>query len=390
MLNAHFCCEQDSEYKDMNWTELSSIWLRAVVLVWLAHQTISTAHADCSAPAPVCAWTSKIVGIKTPNMIASGVQISPDFIVTNRHVAEDHREVLTRNHKVALRPATPIPHDFAADLVVLRLQDSEAALPAKVEAASMSSPQLYVVGFDQGRNAARVYTPAEFAHYPNSTAFPQARIHTDARALPGNSGGAVVDAEGRLVGILASGDGKLSEVIPAEHINVLLSRSGPQHETAFFDQGKALRICADTLYFAAEIPRNPPLPLIRKISDNCMKARNKQLYDQAGQLFGKWWMFTESEQFLLLSQTADPNSPNTLMSLAVTYHLDRRPEKGRPVLRRYLELDPANAQALRLGIQTAGLLKDRAFADEVLELMRQHNPAALPLAESFISEAFAN
>ena len=374
----------------MKRTNLSSIWLKGFLFLWLASRGISTAYADCSAPAPVCAWTSKIVGIKTPNMIASGVQISPDFIVTNRHVAEDHQQVLTRNHKAALRPAVPIPHDFAADLVVLRLQDSEAALPARVEVATISSQQLYVVGFDQGRNAARVYKPAEFAHYPDSASFPQARIHTDARALPGNSGGAVVDADGRLVGILASGDGKLSEVIPAEHINVLLSRSGPQHETAFFDQGKALRICADTLYFAAEIPRNPPLPLIRKITDNCRKANNKQLYDQAGQLFGKWWMFVESEQFLLLSQTADPNSPNTLMSLAVTYHLDRRPEQGRPVLKRYLELDPANAQALRLGIQTAGLLKDRPFADEVLELMRQHNPAALPLAESFISEAFAN
>ena len=374
----------------MKRTNLSSIWLKGFLFLWLTSHGISTAYADCSAPAPVCAWTSKIVGIKTPNMIASGVQISPDFIVTNRHVAEDHQQVLTRNHKAALRPAVPIPHDFAADLVVLRLQDSEAVLPARVEVATISSQQLYVVGFDQGRNAARVYKPAEFAHYPDSASFPQARIHTDARALPGNSGGAVVDADGRLVGILASGDGKLSEVIPAEHINVLLSRSGPQHETAFFDQGKALRICADTLYFAAEIPRNPPLPLIRKITDNCRKANNKQLYDQAGQLFGKWWMFVESEQFLLLSQTADPNSPNTLMSLAVTYHLDRRPEQGRPVLKRYLELDPANAQALRLGIQTAGLLKDRPFADEVLELMRQHNPAALPLAESFISEAFAN
>ena len=374
----------------MKRTNLSSIWLKRFLFLWLASHGISTAYADCSAPAPVCAWTSKIVGIKTPNMIASGVQISPDFIVTNRHVAEDHQQVLTRNHKAALRPAVPIPHDFAADLVVLRLQDSEAVLPARVEVATISSQQLYVVGFDQGRNAARVYKPAEFAHYPDSASFPQARIHTDARALPGNSGGAVVDADGRLVGILASGDGKLSEVIPAEHINVLLSRSGSQHETAFFDQGKALRICADTLYFAAEIPRNPPLPLIRKITDNCRKANNKQLYDQAGQLFGKWWMFVESEQFLLLSQTADPNSPNTLMSLAVTYHLDRRPEQGRPVLKRYLELDPANAQALRLGIQTAGLLKDRPFADEVLELMRQHNPAALPLAESFISEAFAN
>ena len=78
------------------------------------------------------------------------------------------------------------------------------------------------------------------------------------------------------------------------------------------------------------------------------------------------------------------------MSLAVTYHLDRQPDKERPVLRRYLALDPANPQALRLGIQTAGLLKDKEFADQVLALMRQHNPAALPLAEAFVTEAFAN
>ena len=121
-----------------------------------------------------------------------------------------------------------------------------------------------------------------------------------------------------------------------------------------------------------------------------MKARNKQLYDQTGQLFGKWWMFAESEQFLMLSNALDPDSPNTLMSLAVTYHLNRQPEQERSVLKRYLQLDPSNPQALRLGIQTAGILKDRAFADDVLELMRLHNPAALPLAESFIKEAFGN
>lgn len=371
-------------------TAWSLAWLQGLLASLLTSVFVNAAHADCSAPAPVCAWTSKVVGIKTPNMIASGVQISPDFIITNRHVVEDHRAVLTRDEKGRLRPAEPIPHDFPADLVVLRLEDSKAERLSRIDLDRITPSQLYVVGFDQGRNAARVYKPAEFAHYPDSTNFPQARIHTNAFALPGNSGGAVVDADGRLVGILASGDGKLSEVIPAEHINAILIRSSPQHEALFFEQGKAVRICADTLYFAAEIPRNPPLPLVRKISENCEKARNKQLYDQAGQLFGKWWMFAESEQFLLRSRAVDPNSPNTLMSLAVTYHLDRQPEKERPVLKQYLAIDPANAQALRLGIQTAGLLKDRAFADEVLGLMRQHNPAALPLAESFISEAFAD
>ena len=43
-----------------------------------------------------------------------------------------------------------------------------------------------------------------------------------------------------------------------------------------------------------------------------------------------------------------------------------------------------------MGIQTAGMLKDKEFADEVLALMRVHNPAALPLAESFVKEAFAD
>ena len=51
-------------------------------------------------------------------------------------------------------------------------------------------------------------------------------------------------------------------------------------------------------------------------------------------------------------------------------------------------IDPANPQALRMAIQVSGVLQDRTFADNVLEMMRAHNPAALPLAESFIKDAF--
>ena len=38
---------------------------------------------NCSAPEPVCAWVQKVVGLKTPNMIASGTMIAPNFILTN-------------------------------------------------------------------------------------------------------------------------------------------------------------------------------------------------------------------------------------------------------------------------------------------------------------------
>ena len=99
-------------------------------------------------------------------------------------------------------------------------------------------------------------------------------------------------------------------------------------------------------------------------------------------------MFDRSKAFLQRSLTLDPQSPNTLMSMAVTLHLNRETEAERPILERYLAIDPANPQALRMAIQVAGVLQDREFADKVLEMMRVHNPAAVPLAESFITDAF--
>ena len=65
-------------------------------------------------------------------------------------------------------------------------------------------------------------------------------------------------------------------------------------------------------------------------------------------------------------------------------------EKERPLLERYLDIDPQNPQALRLAVQVAGVLKDRLLADRVLALMEAHNPAALPLAREFIANAFAS
>ena len=70
----------------------------------------------CKVDAKICAWTDKIVGVKTPNMVASGFKISPDLIVTNRHVAEDHLRVLVRNAEGKVQPAVSLPHDFPADL----------------------------------------------------------------------------------------------------------------------------------------------------------------------------------------------------------------------------------------------------------------------------------
>ena len=59
---------------------------------------------------------------------------------------------------------------------------------------------------------------APMPFHPDWEKNPQARIHSDLFALPGNSGGAVLNKAGELVGILASGDGNVNEVIPASLI----------------------------------------------------------------------------------------------------------------------------------------------------------------------------
>ena len=344
----------------------------------------------CEAPSAVCEWRERIVGIKTPNMIASGILIRDGQIVTNRHVVEDHQSILIKSFDGSVGKAEVIPHDIPVDLAIVtsglnQIKPDFAELVAKTQ-----SQTLYVVAFDQGRNSSRVYKHSKFALYPDLEEHPTARIHSNSKALPGNSGGAVVNEHGMLVGVLASGDHRISEIIPATNIDKVLGSMGALHKEAFYEIGGFIRRCADALHASASILKDPPNPIISKIERNCLKSQNKQLLDQAGQTFGRWWLFENSEKFLRTSEKFDPRSPNTLMSLAVTYHLSRKPNQAIDILKRYLDLDPSNPQALRLSIQNAGIARDRAFADKALDLMEKHNPSALPLANSFIKNAFSD
>ena len=256
----------------------------ALAVLCLCHLPVSA--SAFYAPEAVCKWSDRILGIKTPTMIASGTMIADGFIITNRHVAEDHARLMTHDSKSRIRTAMPLAHKFAADLLMLRMENADG-VPDNLHAVADGKPrELYVVAFDQGRNGPRFYAAGYFALYPMSDASSQARIHTNARALPGNSGGAVVDKDCRLVGILASGDGKISEVIPGAHIASVLQSTNPKYDTEFLDIGTASRLCADVLYDASAISRDPPELLVGLIENECLASNNRQLFDQVGQTFG--------------------------------------------------------------------------------------------------------
>ena len=374
-----------------------SLWLKVTVLPLLlgipsavSYGQSIQAESNCSHDKIICSWKDRVVGIKTPTMTASGFMLDKNTLITNKHVVEDHTSVRVKFQSGIITNAEPIPNDHPADLVILNVSATEAKFENGIKLASEQDQKLRLVAYDQGRRDARIYAEGSYAIHPDWEKYPQARIHSDLFALPGNSGGAVLNKAGELVGILASGDGNVNEVIPASLIKNIRDSSSEEHRDVFFKRGRAIRRCADVLYESASINKNPLPKVTTQIKDFCLQSNNKQLLDQAGQLLGKWWMFSPSQMFLKESLKLDPQSPNTLMSLAVTYHLDRDYVNEKPVLQKYLKLNPSDPQGLRLAVQVAGMLKDKQFGQEAIDLMRIHNPNAVELAEEFLTSSLGD
>ena len=342
---------------------------------------------NCKYNENICNKLNQVVGIKTPMMVASGTIIDDDFIVTNRHVVEDHKQLIIRYYNGEIKKAFPLTHNFPADLAILTL-NKQKKNPTKLLKLNKINGMIRVIGFDQGRKSNRIYDKGKVIAYSDTNKYPQSRIHTDAKSLPGNSGGAVVDDIGNLVGILASGDGNINEIIPISLVNEVIKRTDLIHEDNFFKIGKKIRLCADNLEEAQYIQKYLDDKIKKNIDTYCWNSQNKQLIDQAGQTFGRLGDLNKARKFLEKSIKLDPSSPNSLISLAIVYHIQRDLEKEKPLILRLLKLTPENPQVLRLGVQVAGILKDKEMSENVLELMTKYNREALPLAKKFIENAF--
>ena len=122
--------------------------------------------------------------------------------------------------------------------MILNVSATEAKFENGIKLASEQDQELRVVAYDQGRRGARIYAEGSYAIHPDWEKNPQARIHSDLFALPGNSGGAVLNKAGELVGILASGDGNVNEIIPASLIKNIRDRSSEEHRDVFLNEAE--------------------------------------------------------------------------------------------------------------------------------------------------------
>ena len=346
----------------------------------------AAAQDACAAPAPVCAARESVFAVEGADN-GSAVRIGPQRLVTSRHLVAALDEVMLHLPDGRRIAAAVVPSSYEADLLLLRA----ARLPpgpslAPEAAAPAPEADLFTVGAEPRTRRIRTYAPGG-PLAPIAEGKPLARLHHDAEAEPANSGGALVDARGRLVGIIASGGEGRNEAIPAAAIAELERLSGPDHAEASRALGDAYRYCDERIAAVEQRERRMADGTAVVILQTCGDTRNRQFFDLAGKLFGTLGRIDEALEMYRRALEQDPHAPNARIGMAVTLHLARRYEEELPHLRWLLEVIPADPQILRFAIQAGTWGGDPELAKRALSLLETHHPNMAPAARRFLERS---
>jgi S1-C subfamily serine protease len=147
-----------------------------------------------------------VVTVRTTDGTGSGVVYRPDVVLTNEHVVAGASDVTVEFADGTSAPGVLLATDVVTDLAVVRTARADLPVPAyRTELPRPGDLVLAIgspLGFENTVTAGIV--SGLNRQIPGSAAQTQALvelIQTDAAISPGNSGGALVDAAGQVVGI---------------------------------------------------------------------------------------------------------------------------------------------------------------------------------------------
>jgi len=170
------------------------------------------------------------VSIRSRRGGGTGTVWSADYVVTNNHVipeGTEHADLKTWDGADFEAPV--LARDEERDLAVLQVpSDAARPLPAleSRETASLRPGELVIaVGHpwgEPGATATGIVTAVGAAPI-GVPAHLERAVYADIQLAPGNSGGPLVDARGRLVGINAMINGGLGVAVPSEYVAALIS-----------------------------------------------------------------------------------------------------------------------------------------------------------------------
>jgi len=153
----------------------------------------------------VAAAAPSVVGVELPRGQGSGLALAPDgYVLTNAHVARTRGPVRLRLPGGELVDAERIGADPRTDLAVLRARHGDLPPLPLDEHRQLAVGEIVVaignpLGFE--RSVSLGLVSALHRNLPTRDGIIDGLIQTDAAVNPGNSGGPLLDAEGRVVGV---------------------------------------------------------------------------------------------------------------------------------------------------------------------------------------------
>lgn len=179
------------------------------IVLLVATATLAGCVAPAQAPPPArpTGFTSvvqqvapSVVTIRTGQSVGSGVVYKRKVLVTNEHVVTGSAEVTVDYADGSESGATVIAADPATDVAVLRA-DRADVVPAEF-ATDLPSQGAWVLAIGSPLGLQNSVTAGIVAGLHRALGVnPSDLIQTDAPISPGNSGGALVDTHGQVVGL---------------------------------------------------------------------------------------------------------------------------------------------------------------------------------------------
>lgn len=361
-------------------------WLRTGALVWAVLAALGGAAAaqtkdDCADAAPVCAAVASVFRVSAYGQSANAVRIGEELLVSNRHVVGDEEDVVVHLAGGGAVPGKVVPTSYAGDLVLIEAKLPDGPVLALDDDADTGPWRTVAAAPDLSR--IRAYPPGGPLVLPDA-ARPLSRIHHTAYSQYGASGGALVDREGELVGIITSGGEGRGEAIPARAIAELKALSGPRHAEASRRIGSAYRDCDWALDRAAQLARGLPERLVATIEERCLAGNNKLQIELAAQALGSAGLLDRSAALFERALEQDPRAVNTRLGYLTTLHLSARFADEIPIVRDLLKIVPEDGLVQRYAVQAGKWGGDMALAEEGARLVERYNPAQAPAVRRFL------